>query len=51
MTTHSQRLLHFQPQNRKMATMCASASTAKASVIGKCMTRHCLTASKVRLSQ
>ena len=31
--------------------MCASASTAKASVIGKCTTRHCLTTSKVRLSQ
>ena len=31
--------------------MCASASTANASVIGKCTTRHCLTTSKVRLSQ
>jgi len=27
--------LHFQPQNRNTATICASASTANANVIGK----------------
>ena len=41
---------HFQPQNRNTATMCVAASTANASVIGKWITRHCLTTSKVRLS-
>lgn len=36
--------LHFQPQNKKMAMMCASARPAKASVIGTWTVRHCLTA-------
>jgi len=43
--------LHFQLQNRKVATMCEIASTAKASVMGKCTTRQRLTMSNVRLSQ
>ncbi len=44
-------LLQFQPQKSRMATMWAVARTLNASVIGKCTTRHFLTASKVRLSQ
>lgn len=42
---------YFHPQNRKVAMMCASASTQNASVIGRWTTRQALTASKVRLSQ
>lgn len=42
--------LHFQPQNKQMAMMWANASPAKASVIGKWITRHCLMAFIVRLS-
>jgi hypothetical protein len=41
---------HFQPQNRNIAMMCVAASTANANVIGKWITRHCWTTSKVRLS-
>lgn len=43
--------LHRQPQNRKTLTICAVASTANASVIGRCTAFHCLITSNVRLSQ
>lgn len=41
---------HFQFQNRQMAMICASASPAKANVIGTWITRHCLMTFIARLS-
>ena len=45
------RFFTSSPRTGRWPRCAPVASTAKASVIGKCTTRHCLTASKVRLSQ